>query len=119
MNPYDAFKQRLKRDHDARAAKTKATYTTTSNPAYADLLDSIHKWQATHDQFMGSQFTQPRKPYQPPTPGWCKVLGLPPGASQDQIKSAYRKLAMKHHPDKGGDAATFNNLTKAYKEATK
>ena len=29
-----------------------------------------------------------------------EVLGVTKGASSDQIKAAYRKLAVKHHPDK-------------------
>jgi uncharacterized membrane protein YkvA (DUF1232 family) len=31
-----------------------------------------------------------------------KVLGIERGASQDEIKSAYRRLAIKYHPDKLG-----------------
>lgn len=29
-----------------------------------------------------------------------KISGVPRGAAADQIKSAYRKLAMKYHPDR-------------------
>ncbi len=32
-----------------------------------------------------------------------KALGLEKGADQNAIKKAFRVLAMKHHPDKGGD----------------
>ncbi len=45
------------------------------------------------------------------------VLGVPRSASADQIKSAYRKLARKYHPDvnKAADASTkFKEATEAY-----
>lgn len=43
-----------------------------------------------------------------------ETLGLKPGASQDEIKKAYRKLAQKYHPDKGGDEAKFKEIKTAY-----
>lgn len=33
----------------------------------------------------------------------------------DTVKKSYRKLCLKHHPDKGGSAATFHALNRAFK----
>lgn len=44
-----------------------------------------------------------------------QTLGIDQGASQDEIKAAYRKLAMKHHPDRmGGDDSKFKEIQNAY-----
>uniref|UniRef100_A0A7N6C2W5 Translocation protein SEC63 homolog n=1 Tax=Anabas testudineus TaxID=64144 RepID=A0A7N6C2W5_ANATE len=47
-----------------------------------------------------------------------EVLNLDPGASQSEIKKQYRVLSLKHHPDKGGDEATFMRIAKAYAALT-
>jgi len=43
------------------------------------------------------------------------TLGLKRGASPDDIKKAYRSMAMKHHPDRGGDEKTFKQVEEAYR----
>ncbi|PHT48379.1 Chaperone protein dnaJ 2 [Capsicum baccatum] len=43
-----------------------------------------------------------------------EVLGVPKNSSPDDIKKAYRKAAIKNHPDKGGDPEKFKELAHAY-----
>ena len=55
-----------------------------------------------------------------PAPGGVEVgsdyatLGLEPGASREQIRSAYRPLIVQHHPDRGGDPSKFMAVQSAY-----
>jgi len=42
------------------------------------------------------------------------TLGISKNASDAEIKAAYRKMAMKHHPDRGGDEKKFKEVNTAY-----
>ena len=46
------------------------------------------------------------------------ILGLVEGVSEDEIRAAYRHLAMKFHPDKNGNSkestAMFQKISNAY-----
>lgn len=45
---------------------------------------------------------------------YYSVLGVEKSASQSEIKQAYRKLAMKHHPDRGGSSSALTLINEAY-----
>ena len=46
---------------------------------------------------------------------YYNILGVSKGASNDEIKKAYRTLAHKHHPDKkGGNENKFKEINEAY-----
>jgi len=45
---------------------------------------------------------------------YYKILGVSRDASEEEIKKAFRKLAHKYHPDKGGDEKKFKEINEAY-----
>jgi len=55
----------------------------------------------------------------PASKEWWQVLGVDASADDDQVKSAYRKLASEHHPDRpGGNADRMAEINEAYRRAT-
>lgn len=46
-----------------------------------------------------------------------EVLGLPPTASPEQIRAAFRAKSRRVHPDVGGDARAFQQLVEAAEQA--
>ncbi|PIY58819.1 molecular chaperone DnaJ, partial [Candidatus Wolfebacteria bacterium CG_4_10_14_0_8_um_filter_39_64] len=41
---------------------------------------------------------------------YYKILGINKNASEEEIKKAFRGLAHKYHPDKGGDEKKFKEI---------
>lgn len=46
------------------------------------------------------------------------VLGVSKGADTNEIKKAFKKMAMTHHPDKGGDPEKFKEIQRAHEVLT-
>ena len=49
-----------------------------------------------------------------PQKNFYDVLGVSRDASDKEIKTAFRKLAQKYHPDAGGDEQKFKEISEAY-----
>ncbi|KAK2370151.1 chaperone protein dnaJ A6, chloroplastic [Trifolium repens] len=47
---------------------------------------------------------------------YYEILGVSKSASPDDLKNAYKKAAIKNHPDMGGDPEKFKELAQAYEE---
>jgi curved DNA-binding protein CbpA len=47
-------------------------------------------------------------------PPCLAALGLGRDADLEQVKASYRRLALVHHPDKGGEPAEFQRIKRAY-----
>lgn len=45
-----------------------------------------------------------------------EILGLQNGFTQGELKKSYRKLALIHHPDKGGNQEKFKSILSAYEK---
>lgn len=47
-----------------------------------------------------------------------EILGVSKNATKEDIRKAYKKLALKEHPDKGGDEEKFRRIAQAYDALT-
>lgn len=82
-------------------------------------LRGLDRWgtnQIVDAAFEGFKALPAPEPIEPERP-WWEVLGVAESADPVVIEAAYRALAKRVHPDKGGDAATFRALTTAYEAA--
>lgn len=53
-------------------------------------------------------------PASEPEKRWYEILGVKWNANKEEVKEAWRTLAMIHHPDKGGSATMFQRIKDAY-----
>ncbi len=47
-----------------------------------------------------------------------QILGIDKNSNRGTIREAYRRQAIKHHPDNGGDASGFQQIQEAYRQLT-
>ena len=45
---------------------------------------------------------------------YYQTLGVQRNASSEELKKAYKKASMQHHPDRGGDESKFKEINEAY-----
>ncbi len=70
----------------------------------------------------GETYEDPESEWKPPKKSRPKAgdpyvtLHLLPSAPPEVVKAAYKALAMKHHPDKGGDTEAMQQINDAYKQ---
>uniref|UniRef100_A0A672IB89 Zgc:122979 n=1 Tax=Salarias fasciatus TaxID=181472 RepID=A0A672IB89_SALFA len=78
--------------------------------------DNSKKWSSTAALLRPVLYEHP-----PLRPDFYKVLGVSPESNEDEIKKAYRKMALKFHPDKNSDADAedkFKEIAEAYEILT-
>lgn len=92
---------------------SKRPFSTESKYKYDPSVDGYgnpRQWKAAHEKRMGLDAAKEAvgsgSPYD--------ILGVAKSASWEEIKKAHRKMAMKHHPDKGGNPADFRKIQAAY-----
>jgi len=80
-----------------------------------EALRAIQRYGATSmlEQAFTGFAALPPKGYEKP---WWEVLGVTAGATDDDVRRAYRELAGIHHPDKGGDQTRMAEINRACAE---
>lgn len=76
----------------------------------AEGFGSASEWRDSFNQRMGLNAAREALGTSIPR----SVLGLGADATWNEIKKAWRRLVMEHHPDRGGDAARFIQVQAAY-----
>lgn len=86
-----------------------------------EAIRGIERWGASsmlERAFTGFQALPPATDQTENNKYWYEILGFnQPPQDQDRVKIAYRELAMRAHPDRGGDANTMARINSAMQDA--
>ncbi len=86
----------LVRARTARVDKPEQRRATTTDD-FDRIKERLTRWIAELDE---------SDPFQ--------TLGLPPSAPEETVRARFHELALRHHPDRGGDAAQMRRVIAAY-----
>ena len=105
---------RAQREEKARRKKERDEFWSYHNHnTYDDAFFNFNPFEGfrshnAFDDLFGKLFMNARKPISS-----FEVLGLSVEATEEEVTQAYRRLAMQHHPDKGGKHEDFIKVTEA------
>lgn len=108
----------------------RACVYTYNSPKYdstlkVDIISLLHSCHSEAD--LGKRISEINEIFiamgkVPLSPENCRILGIHPYANEDDVKQAFRKLAVEYHPDKQetkGDNETFIKIRTAYERLIK
>lgn len=100
--------------HSSKTNEEIKQFIEVSDPLASYYLDPKHYFETREDEindmlksFWTKYLAQDKKQEA------LSILELPVNADMEMIKKQYRRLAQKHHPDKGGCAEKFNEIREA------
>lgn len=114
-------------DHTGFSTSAAAALDTAVQAAGSD-VQRTGNWMARIAlRHLRAEKIRERQAHSPPPPRYAqdpksiaecyKTLGIPPGSSVAEVKNAYRKLALIHHPDLGGNPQEFIRIHRLYEQA--
>ena len=83
-------------------AKTMVIFFSLKFSLYVELLFTL-----SIEDFMGGRRGEKKEI---DNTKYYKLLGVSKEATQDEVKKAFRKIALKEHPDKGGDPEKVSSM---------
>ncbi len=121
FRPPDAWSGGARSEEEAHAAAEQAVGVPLRRVegrwarAWMRVQQGLPPWPARAPKPSGAAPTEPGRA-EPPASAHA-ILGVPRGATVEEIKRAFRKLALTTHPDHGGATEAFLRVKRAYDAA--